>query len=225
MSDQFFVLVEVRTIFFLTHLFFVIHLTPDSLGFTFQWRAFVTTDGTDFTIQEPKPRSTGWYSHKTNGPANWYGFLVSVPTGQLVHIDGPYPAGHWPDISIYRHNLKHLSLPGEFVIADKGYCRDKMVLTPYNVVEPQVLDLMARARYCHEGINGMFKKFCILQNHTSFYVSPRLQYFQIEWGCKCSTKLKNLPPKFHVKGRKSLQNFPNHATGGFFVLFGGWYKW
>ena len=50
------------------------------------------------------------------------------------------------------------------VIADKGYRGDETVLTPYDAVEPQVLHLMARARYRHEGINGMFKTFRILRD-------------------------------------------------------------
>ena len=136
-------------------------VTPENRDAFF---AYVTMDGTDYRILQPTPRSKGWYSFKTNGPGKRYQIAVSVPTGLIVHIEGPYPAGHWPDITIYRRTLKELLLPGEMIIADKGYRGDPTVITPDDSVEPQVLDLMARARNRHEGINGMFKKYNILNN-------------------------------------------------------------
>ena len=121
-------------------------------------------DGTDFRINRPVQKARGWYSHKTNSSGTRYQIAVSIPTGLIVHIDGPYPAGHWPDIKIYRRLLKYLLLPGEMVLADLGYRGDSTIITPDDVIEPDMLQLMSNARARHEGINGMFKMFRILRD-------------------------------------------------------------
>ena len=38
-----------------------------------------------------------------------------------MHVSGPWPCGENPDMKIFRAVLKHILLPGEKVIADKGY--------------------------------------------------------------------------------------------------------
>ena len=121
-------------------------------------------DSTDVPIQQPSPRSKGWYSHKINGAGHQYELAVGIPTGTIVHINGPYPAGHWPDINIYCCTIKGMLLPNEYVVVDLGYHSDKTTLTPQDGIEPQVLDIIQRVRHRHEGINGMLKTFRILRN-------------------------------------------------------------
>jgi hypothetical protein len=81
----------------------------------------VTVDGTDFRIQEPTPFSNEWYSHKFKGPGWRYEVAVCIQTGDIVWINGPFKAGKWPDLKIFRRTLKQQLAPGEMVEADNGY--------------------------------------------------------------------------------------------------------
>ena len=81
----------------------------------------VTVDGTDFRIREPQEFSTRWFSHKFNGPALRYEVAVSINGGDIVHTNGPFPAGAWPDITIFRDELIHKLEEDEMIEADRGY--------------------------------------------------------------------------------------------------------
>ena len=90
----------------------------------------VSVDGTDFQIQEQSPFCQiqeqspfwkGWYSHKFKGPGLRYEVGVCIATGDIVWVNGPYPAGKFSDLSIFCHVLKWMLLPFEMVEADAGY--------------------------------------------------------------------------------------------------------
>jgi hypothetical protein len=52
---------------------------------------------------------------------------VCIQTGLIVWINGPFRAGKWPDVNIFRRDLKGKLLPGEMIGADTirgGYSRD-----------------------------------------------------------------------------------------------------
>ena len=78
-------------------------------------------DGADFRIPNLTLFSKQWYSHKFNGPGLRYEVGLCIISGDIVWIHGPFPAGAWPDISIFRHAMKHHLEEGERVEADKGY--------------------------------------------------------------------------------------------------------
>jgi hypothetical protein len=46
---------------------------------------------------------------------------VDILAGNLVWIQGPYPAGKYTDIKIFNKVLRHFLEPGERVEADEGY--------------------------------------------------------------------------------------------------------
>ena len=72
-------------------------------------------------------------------------------------VNGPFPAGDWPDLRIVRENLIHELLPWEYYIADGGYNDGQQFsITPsgrHEFVDRQ----RAQARARHETINGRFK--------------------------------------------------------------------
>ena len=93
----------------------------------------VTVDGTDYSILEQpmkgKKRPKGkdgrrlkwnpkWYSHKYEGPGVRYETAVCIQTGDIVSIEGPFPAGSWPDSKIFNNKLRHMLLDDEMVEAD-----------------------------------------------------------------------------------------------------------
>ena len=126
--------------------------------------AYVAIDGVDFLIQEPIPFSSGWYSHKFKHAGLRYIIATSLFTGEITYVEGPFPCGHWSDVRIFRNNLKDHLLPGEMVVADRGYRGDPSCITPYDAYDNHVKYLMGVARARHEGVNAMFKQFRILKD-------------------------------------------------------------
>ena len=62
-----------------------------------------------------------WYSHKFKYSAVRYEVGLSILKGDIVWINGPFPAGLYPDINIFRENLKGALDEDERVVADDGY--------------------------------------------------------------------------------------------------------
>lgn len=124
----------------------------------------LTVDGTDCPIQEPHPFSSIWYSHKLKGPGLRYEVGVCIQTGDICWINGSFKCGRWPDMRIFRRNLKGLLAPGEMVECDAGYvgdpsCRHKHIIM--NLADDRA-KCAARAR--HETVNGDIKSFdCLSQ--------------------------------------------------------------
>ena len=46
---------------------------------------------------------------------------VAIHSGDIVSINGPFRAGDWPDIAIFRDRTMGMLLEGERVEADEGY--------------------------------------------------------------------------------------------------------
>jgi hypothetical protein len=124
----------------------------------------ITVDGTDFKIQEPTPFWKGWWSHKFNGPGLRYELGISIQSGDIVWAYGPFPCGKWPDITIFRHALKHQLDPGEMVEADNGYQGEPRKIRTkkdYLTKEDKQMKSVARAR--HETANKRIKQFGVMK--------------------------------------------------------------
>jgi len=127
-------------------------------------RCLITVDGTDFRIQEPFPFSREWFSQKFTGAGVRYGVVMCIQTGEIVWFNGPFPCGLMTDIRIFRLKLKGLLLPGEKVMADKGYKGDPKTCTPFEAKNNNHKKVMCRARARHETVNGRFKTWgCLKQ--------------------------------------------------------------
>ena len=81
----------------------------------------MTIDGADFQIQEPSPFNPIWFSHKFNAAALRYEVGVCIQTGWIVWTAGPFPAGDFPDLEIFRLYLKDLLGTNERVETYEGY--------------------------------------------------------------------------------------------------------
>lgn len=123
----------------------------------------MTVDGTDCPIQEPSPFNWKWYSHKFNGPGLRYEVGVCIQTGDIVWVNGAYPAGRWTDLRIFRHRLKQFLLPHEMVEVDKGYRGDEKCRIPMHRVSHTDRRAKTRARARHEQINSRIKIFKVLK--------------------------------------------------------------
>lgn len=136
----------------------------------------VTLDGTDFRVQEPRPverreyKGAGYLpydprfkSHKFGAAALRYEVCVCIRTGDIVWVNGPYPAGCCHDITIYKRKLRQMIPDGEMIEADKGYIGCDKIRTPHDFVSKADRRAKAKARARHEHVNGIMKQFGVLR--------------------------------------------------------------
>jgi hypothetical protein len=81
---------------------------------------------------------------------------------------GPFAAGDWPDVEMFRFALKNMLDDGERVEADDGYVGEDplKIKTPGSFVHDQdnrQLYVRAKVRLRHETANKRFKQFNILR--------------------------------------------------------------
>jgi hypothetical protein len=117
----------------------------------------MTVDGTDFLIKEPQPFNKMWFGHKYNHAALRYEVAISIFSGEIVWVNGPFPAGEFTDQKIVglTDGLEAHMLPYETYLAD-GIYRHCL----RSIVAPFTSKLRAR----HENANGMFKEFRCLRD-------------------------------------------------------------
>lgn len=134
----------------------------------------VTVDGTDCPIQHQLPvheERKNYYSYKFHKSGVRYELAVCIQTGDIVWVNGPFPAGKWPDIKIFCRNLIHHLLPGERVETDKGYRGEPCCRLPANFLSRDDLAAKDRARARHETVNGRLKNWGCLTTKFRHSVS------------------------------------------------------
>lgn len=119
---------------------------------------FVSLDGIDISILEPKPFETRWYSHKLHGPGLRYEIGLNIRTGDIVWSFGGYPCGTYPDLSLAREAFVLALSDNEKAMGDKGY-KDPLFVTPTHNNSVQHKRIMAR----HETVNKKLRQFRILK--------------------------------------------------------------
>jgi len=80
-------------------------------------------------------------------------------------VEGPYPAGAWPDLKIFLNTLAGHLLPGERVEADNGYVGhpDKIKCPNNDCNRAKNLEMQSAARSRHETLNGRLKTWGVLE--------------------------------------------------------------
>ena len=114
-------------------------------------------------MNEPRPFNPDWKSHKLGGSGVAYEVATCIQTGDIVAFNGPFPAGKWPDINIFRNRLKLSLLSWEKVLADLGYRGDTKVITKLNATSTQQSYAMGCARDRHETVNRRIKTWGALK--------------------------------------------------------------
>jgi hypothetical protein len=151
----------------------------------------MTVDGTDFRVPQKGTATKGnaFASHKYAGKsALRYKLGVSILGGDLVWIQGPYPAGKYNDIKIFNKVLRHFFDSGERVEADKGYIGypDK-IKCPQNVGNPaEKWAMQGRVMARHETLNGRLKNWGIL---SQVYRHDIMRHGEVFRACAVVTQL------------------------------------
>lgn len=128
----------------------------------------ITVDGTDFLCHPPNDGSSrrSWYSHKFKKPAVRYELGVSIQSGDIVWVNGPWRAGSYPDISIFRlGGLRDKLLENnERAEADLGYRGEPLAIDLPDEGPKSMILAKKRARMRHETCNKRFKNWgCMKQ--------------------------------------------------------------
>ena len=129
----------------------------------------ITVDGTDFFCQPPNDGDSrkSWYSYKLKKSCVRYEIGISIQSGDIVWVSGPWRTGRYPDITIFRNGgLKERLLEAEErAEADLGYRGEPEVV---DLPEEGTIDMIlakSRARMRHETCNKRFKHWNCL-NHN-----------------------------------------------------------
>ena len=143
-------------------------------------------------------------SHKFNKKSGLrYEVAVDILRGFIVWIRGPFPAGAWPDISIFRHALKDHLDTHERVEADDGY-RDESpgkVTYPASFTNPTENEAMQqRVRNRQETVNKRFKQWEILAMQYRHDICDHAHVFRAIV-VLTQLSLENGEPLFPVKYR------------------------
>ena len=107
---------------------------------------------------------------------------MDIIDGNLVWLEGPFPAGKFTDITIFRHTLIHHLNPLERVVADDGYVGEapgKVKCPCTRIDSPEERAMQSRVRSRHETLNGRFKCWEIL--NTPFRHDIITQHGTVFW--------------------------------------------
>ena len=120
-----------------------------------------SVNGIDFLIREQTPFDAKWWSHKYHRAALRYEIGISVNSGEVRWMFGPFPAGKYSDRRIYNLKMRHCLAENEKILGDLGYGGSSIV---HNIIRNDVDGNCAkRLRAYHENINGRMKQFNCLQ--------------------------------------------------------------
>ena len=105
------------------------------------------------------------YKHGKKGGLR-YEVGICIQTGDVVWINGPYPAGRFNDITIFRDSLMSHLDDGERAEADGGYrgeCPQHVKCPSHLTSEPEAAYMAQRVRSRQETINKNLKDWTVLQ--------------------------------------------------------------
>jgi hypothetical protein len=163
----------------------------------------MTVNGTYFHILQKVIATKGnaFASYKYAGKsALHYKLGVDILAGNLVWIQGPYPAGKYTNIKIFNKVLRNFLEPGERVKADEGYRgHPDKIKCPWNNANPaENWGMQGRVRARHETLNGRLKKWGILSQVFRHHIMMHGNVFR---ACAVVTQLtiKNGEPLFEVE--------------------------
>ena len=158
----------------------------------------MTIDGTNFRIQQKGVAGKS---------ALRYELGINILKGNLVWVEGPYPAGAWPDINIFLNSLAGHLLSGERVQAGNDYVgHPNKIKCPNNDCNPvRNLRMQMAARSRHETFNGRLKNWGILERTYCHDIELHGTVFT---ACAVITQLcvANREPLFEVEYGNALGN-------------------
>ena len=148
----------------------------------------LSNDGVDFQVPEPQPFSKDNFSHKFNGPGIRYEVALSIKSGDICWINGPFPPGKYNDLQIFRQGLRDKLMKNERVLCDSGYygddpeyCCTKNGFRVHRNKEEKKLYRKAINTILgrHETVNGRMKWFQCLTSYRHSYEKHKIFFTAI----------------------------------------------
>ena len=172
----------------------------------------LTVDGTDY---EGPELGRNWYSHKFKRSAVRYEIGLCILTGDICWVSGPYEAGAWPDIKIFRDSLMSHLEKGERVEADDGYIGEhpQWIKCPKGFANLEETEFVQqRCRNRQETVNKRLKQFGVLKQRYRHDLTMHGDIFR---ACAVLTQLAiNDGDKLFSCGYNDRYNpNPNHSRG------------
>ena len=127
----------------------------------------ITVDGVDMQVRHPTRNCKGWISHKFKKAAVRYEVAIGITNGYIVWVNGPFPAGRYADLTIFRTGLKELLWScAERAEADRGYRGEPNTISLPDEGIRTWRDKWQKsiARIRHEKANRRFKNWNYLSN-------------------------------------------------------------
>jgi hypothetical protein len=135
---------------------------------------FYSIDGSHCPIEEPKPFSTMWSSHKFGGSAGLnYELGLWIDQPELLWLYGLTPPGSMPDISVFQHAFNQelqnfVDETGAHIrgLGNKGYGGEPAFLSTFNELDTaELAEFKNRALARHKTFNQKLKMFkCLREN-------------------------------------------------------------
>jgi hypothetical protein len=165
----------------------------------------MSVDCTDCYIRQKGPIFS---SHKfKKKSALRYEVALCIGTGEIVWINGPFPAGEFNDITIFRECLQTALDDGERVEADDGYRGDPTITkVPADVLTRSGEEEDAQQRRTqgrHETVNARLKNFKILVEQYRHDETQHGYVFRAV-ACLVQIALKNGDPLYNVNYKVSF---------------------
>ena len=170
----------------------------------------VSVDGTDFRVQQFQPYDEKWKSHKFEAPRLRYEVGVAIQTGYIVWLNGPFKAGEFNDIMIFRQALKGMLKNGERVEADKGYLGEHAHIDVPNDMlglDPDQKRRKTIVRYRHETCNKRFKQWNCLKQVFRHQIHKHVEVFNAV-AVLTQLSIENGWPLFQVEYK--TKNYPTY---------------
>jgi len=144
----------------------------------------VVLDATECPIQRPHHWyvQSLYYSGKKKRHTIKYEIGIHLLTGRIVWIAGPIP-GSTHDITLCRRSgILTMLLPGEFIMADKGYIGEAQIITPFKTpttTQKLFNSQLGQLRVIVENTYGRVKHFRCLKHEWTHDLSlhPLTFYF------------------------------------------------
>ena len=121
----------------------------------------ISVDSTDIPVAEDSPIDPDMYSYKLKRAALRYEIILSLTTGNIVWLNGPFKAGACNDKSIFNNGVAHkLRTAHELAVTDKGYGGPEVLSRDDIPHHLKHLHNLYKAR--QETVNKRFKNFTVL---------------------------------------------------------------
>jgi hypothetical protein len=163
-------------------------------------------DATDCKTTNQGKSHEAFFSFKFKNSGLRYELGSNIRTGDLCWISGPFPAGDWPDVEVFRFGLKKYLEKNERVETDDGYigedpCFTKCPAGVRYMEDKHWLSKRSNVRNKGETLNHRLKTFQVLGGCFRHDIEKHSMCFR---ACAVFVQLS-----FEV-GTKTLFDVPNY---------------